>query len=374
MNKKFSYERYQRQVLLKELGEEGQQKLLDAKVLVVGAGGLGCPILQYLTAAGIGTIGIVDDDIVSIHNLHRQPLYGPDDVGVSKVVVATAVLHRQNPDVSFEVINERLTSGNALDILNRFDIIVDGTDNFATRYLVNDACVLLGKPLVFGAVLQFEGQVAVFDPNIGKEAANYRDLFPDPPKEDEVPNCADAGVIGVLPGIIGTLMASETIKWITGIGTPLISRMLTYNALQNQFYEFRITAQAGTRSKIPADAECFSNTDYVWLCAATETVPQIDIHTFEQLRRTTDIDIIDVREPGEKPEISAFQHRKRPLSLLSGLESLPGRDTIVVFCQSGKRSNQAVARLMNYWGDGKKIFSLTGGIEAWTKHQMTKTP
>lgn len=366
-------EKYQRQIILKELGETGQQKLLDAKVLVVGAGGLGCPILQYLTAAGIGTIGIVDDDIVSIHNLHRQPLYGPDDVGASKVVVAAAVLQKQNPDVLFEVFNQRLSSANALDILGRFDIIVDGTDNFATRYLVNDACVLLGKPLVFGAVLQFEGQVAVFDPDNGKAAANYRDLFPHPPKDDEVPNCADAGVIGVLPGIIGTLMASETIKWITGIGTPLVSRMLTYNALQNQFYEFRITPQAGTRSKIPADAECFSRTDYVWLCAASDTVPQIDIHTFEQLRRTTDIDIIDVREPGEKPEVNAFKHRKRPLSILPGLEALPGIDTIVVFCQSGKRSNKAVARLMADWGHGKKIFSLTGGIEAWTKHQMTKT-
>jgi len=236
MDKHVSYERYHHQMILKDFGEAGQQKLLQAKVLVIGAGGLGCPALQYLTAAGIGTIGIVDDDVVTLSNLHRQILYSTSDIGFLKAEKAAEKLRQLNPEISIIVYSERLTTQNALSIMKAYDVIIDGTDNFSTRYMINDACVLLQKPLVYGAVSQYEGQVAIF--NYKKEnlyeGVNYRDLFPYPPKDTEVLNCAEAGVLGILPGIIGTMQANETIKLITGIGKPLINRMLTFNALNNQ--------------------------------------------------------------------------------------------------------------------------------------------
>ena len=258
-----SYERYQRQIILKQFGEAGQQKLQQAKVLVVGAGGLGCPALQYLVAAGVGNIGIVDGDVVSLSNLHRQPLYTTFDIGFSKAEKAKHSLSKLNPEIFITAYNQRLTPQNALTILSAYDIILDATDNFASRYLINDACVMLNKILVFGAVSQFEGQVAVFN-CIGKNGTapvNYRDLFPTPPKDDEVLNCAEAGVLGVLPGIIGTMQANETIKLITGLGKPLINSLLTYNALHNSMYDVLLTAQPGTRQLIPATAHDFEQTD-----------------------------------------------------------------------------------------------------------------
>src|SRR6266498_4667320 len=252
MDKKELYERYQRQIILPEFGEEGQQKLLKAKVLVIGAGGLGCPILQYLAAAGIGIIGIMDDDVVALNNLHRQVLYSVNDIGSSKAYRAANILSQLNPKIKIIPYNERLTVQNALSLFNEFDIIIDGTDNFSTRYMINDACVLLNKPLVYGAISQFEGQVSVFR-NKNEENVNYRDIFPDPPREGEVLNCAEAGVLGVLPGIIGTMMANETIKLITGIGEPLIDQLFTYNALNNQVYQLNLSARKETRSLIPKD-------------------------------------------------------------------------------------------------------------------------
>ncbi len=358
-----TYDRYQRQMILKELGTAGQQKLLDAKVLVVGAGGLGCPILQYLAAAGVGTIGIVDDDRVAIHNLHRQPLYSTNDVGACKALVAAVVLQRLNPGIDIKVYNERLTVENALSIIEPYDIIVDGTDNFATRYMINDACVLMNKPLVYGAILQFEGQVAVFGPSPANSGVNYRDIFPDPPREDDVLNCAEAGVLGVLPGIIGTLMANETIKIITGIGTPLFDRVLTFNAMYNQFYELQINPRVETRSLIPASKDAFQKMDYNWLCASPG-VPEIAVDEFDKLLQSGNFDIIDVREPGEKPAVFEFEHRNIPLQDLKDL-AVPVCETIVVFCQTGKRSRKAARILTGEWGKAKKVYSLLGGIEAW---------
>src|SRR6187200_1774725 len=269
------YERYHRQIILPEFGEEGQQKLVLAKVLVIGAGGLGCPALQYLTAAGIGTIGIVDDDTVALNNLHRQVLYSVNDIDLSKAERATHILQQLNPGIKIISYNERLENKNALILFKEFDIIIDGTDNFSTRYLINDACVLLNKPLVYGAISQFEGQVSVFNPQPlqsaeSNEAVNYRDLFPEPPKEGEVLNCAEAGVLGVLPGIIGTMMANETIKLVTGIGEPLIEQLFTYNALNNQVYQLSLSSRKETRSLIPKNEKEFLKTDYEWLCKAPE--------------------------------------------------------------------------------------------------------
>jgi len=229
MDKEKLYERYQRQIILPDFGQEGQQKLLKAKILVIGAGGLGCPVLQYLAAAGVGTIGIVDDDVVAINNLHRQVLYSADDLGLSKAKRAAQILDQLNPGIRIIPYSERLTAQNALILFDEFDTIIDCTDNFSTRYMINDACVLMNKPLVYGAISRFEGQVAVFNfmRNGSDEAVNYRDLFPNPPREDEVLNCAEAGVLGPLAGIIGTMMANETIKLITGIGEPLANQLLT---------------------------------------------------------------------------------------------------------------------------------------------------
>ncbi|HMY37322.1 MAG TPA: molybdopterin-synthase adenylyltransferase MoeB, partial [bacterium] len=225
--------RYNRHLILKEFGLEGQQKLKSAKVLVIGAGGLGAPCLLYLTAAGVGTIGIVDFDTVDASNLQRQVLYTVDDVGKPKADTAAHRLKQLNPSVHFNTHREKLTSANALDIIRSYDIIADGSDNFQTRYLVNDACVLLNKPLIYASIFQFEGQVSVFnytDPS-GTLGPNYRDLFPTPPPPGMVPSCAEGGVLGVLPGIIGSMQASEAIKVITGIGTPLSGKLFLWNAL-----------------------------------------------------------------------------------------------------------------------------------------------
>ena len=233
MNEEIQYERYQRQLILKGFGVEAQSKLKAARVLVIGAGGLGCPIMQYLVAAGVGHIGIADHDTVSVSNLHRQILFGQEDVGRPKVEVVKLKMNVLNQDAVIETWQEKWTPSLCLAQFPLFDIIVDATDNFASRYMINDACVLLGKPLVFGAVSQFEGQVAVFNHVLenGNHSVNYRDLFPEPPASGEVLNCAEGGVLGVLPGMIGAMQATEVIKLITGLGKPLVNRLWNYNAL-----------------------------------------------------------------------------------------------------------------------------------------------
>ena len=364
------YERYHRQIILSEFGEASQRKLLQAKVLVIGAGGLGCPVLQYLTAAGVGTIGIVDDDTVALTNLHRQVLYSVNDIGLPKAERAASVLLGLNPEINIMPFNQRLTVENALELIRSFDIIIDGTDNFSTRYMINDACVLSEKPLVYGAISQFEGQVTIFNcrQKNNDKPVNYRDLFPQPPREDEVLNCAEAGVLGVLPGIIGTMMANETIKLITGLGEPLINRLFTYNALNNQVYELELAAREETRGLIPANEIRFKQMDYEWLCASSPSASEIDGDAFDELLENKPIDVIDVREPGEMPVVNEFYHQKIPLKQIG--ESVPDikSDTVVVFCQSGKRSKQAAILLSGIFGTTKKVYSLKGGIENWKKH------
>ncbi|MBL4654485.1 MAG: molybdopterin-synthase adenylyltransferase MoeB, partial [Bacteroidia bacterium] len=224
---------YQRHIILPEIGKKGQEKLINAKVLVVGAGGLGCPILSYLAAAGIGTIGIIDADVVDATNLHRQVLYGKDDIGKPKVEIAKKKLSQLNPFIQINIYQERLDSSNALKIFQDYDLIADGTDNFPTRYLINDACVISDKPFVFGSIFKFEGQVSVFNfkNKSGKKGPTYRCLFPEPPSPGSVPNCAEIGVMGVLPGIIGSMQANEVIKIFIGIGDVLNGKLLVYDSL-----------------------------------------------------------------------------------------------------------------------------------------------
>lgn len=370
MSKLAANQRYQRQISLKELGESGQQKLKNSKVLVVGAGGLGCPALLYLAGAGIGHIGIVDFDLVSLSNLHRQVLFSVHDIGLSKSLRAGDILGKLNPDIEIEVFNQKLDNSNALEILVGFDIILDGTDNFASRYLINDACVLLNKTLVYGAISRFEGQLAVFNKasTSAKIPANYRDLFPLPPADDEVLNCEEAGVIGVLPGIIGTMMANETIKLITGIGDPLLNPLLSFNSLNNQFFEIELLVKPETIKMIPENADSLKAFNYHWFC----TIPsnfELKHDDFERIMHEQDILIIDVREQGEEPLIADFKHIHIPLSHLK--EQIPDivAQTIVLFCQSGKRSSSAAEMLSKHYGQSRKIYSLKDGIAGWQKNK-----
>lgn len=369
----YPLERYGRQMLLNGFGEQGQRKLFNASVLVIGAGGLGCPVLQYLAVAGVGTIGIVDDDIVSLTNLHRQVLYTEKDLGLNKVDIAVNKLQAINSEIIVKGYVVHLTNQNALDLFKNFDLIIDGTDNFFSRYIINDACVLLGKPLIYGAISQFEGHIAVFNVRLNENqySSNYRDLFPEPPVVGTVLNCAQAGVIGVLPGIIGSLQANEAIKLITGIGKPLINSLFSYNSLTNETYQFDISSRKNTNTLIPTDAAAYKLFDYDGFCGtAAELADEIDVATFEKLLNTGSAEVIDVREKGELPIANGFQ--KIPLSQLK--EKIPNLkgEIIVVFCQTGSRSQQAAKLLSSTFGPSKKIYSLTGGILAWKTYKDGK--
>jgi adenylyltransferase/sulfurtransferase len=369
MSKPAENERYKRQISLKELGESGQQKLKNSKVLVVGAGGLGCPALLYLAGAGVGRIGIVDFDVVSMSNLHRQILFSVSDVGLPKSLRAGDILGQINPDIEIAVFNQKLSNTNALEIISDFDIILDGTDNFASRYMINDACVLLNKTLVYGAISRFEGQLAVFNTSsTAGISANYRDLFPLPPADNEVLNCEEAGVIGVLPGIIGTMMANETIKLITGIGEPLLNRLLTYNSLNNHFFDFELLVMPETAQMMPCGETEFKTFNYEWFCSLNLN-SELRIEDFELMMNEKDIQIVDVREPGEKPQVDDFNHIHIPLSRLR--QQIPDIEaqTIIVFCQSGKRSALAAEILNKHFGKSRKIFSLKDGIAGWQKNK-----
>ena len=256
--------RYQRQITLAEFGSQAQEKLAKAKVLVIGAGGLGCPALQYLVAAGVGYIGIADFDTVHLSNLHRQILFGQEDIGKKKVLVAKAKLIQLNDLVQIETYDLQWQQEHCIQYFPLYDVIIDATDNFSSRYLINDACVLLSKPLAFGAVNKFEGQVAVF--NSSNESCNYRDLFPTPPNNDEVANCAIAGVLGILPGVIGSMQATEVIKLITGIGVTLENQLLNYNALNQTIYTIRLTKNPAALEYMPSSLDAFLKTNYEVLC------------------------------------------------------------------------------------------------------------
>ena len=369
------YERYHRQIMLDEFGADSQENLNQAKVLVVGAGGLGCPALQYLAAAGVGTIGIVDFDFIELTNLQRQTLYSVDDIGKPKAKTAAEKLNAFNPEIQINFYNIKLCSKNTLELLSEYDLVIDGTDNFATRYLVNDACVILNKPLVYGAVLRFEGQIGVFnlaDPETTTKT-NYRDLFPEPPDPATVLSCSEAGVLGVMPGIIGTMQAAEAIKIITGIGRPLCNTIISYNVLNNLFYEFTITPSKKINSLIPKDEESFRNFDYEWFCGFRQEIHEITSPEFDALRIQEKINIIDVRELGELPEVDEFTFTQIPLSKFKeALENISIENKVVVFCQIGKRSLTAV-NLLNEKFPECAAFSLKGGIEGWKKYQYNKS-
>lgn len=356
--------RYSRHLILPEIGLAGQERLKAARVLLIGAGGLGSPAALYLAAAGVGTIGLIDFDVVDRSNLQRQVVHGTAAVGTSKLASARARLADLNPHVQVETIETRLAASNALEHLRGWDVVVDGSDNFPTRYLVNDACVLLRLPTVYGAVLRFEGQVSVFDAGRGP---CYRCLYREPPPPELVPSCAEGGVVGVVPGVIGSLQALEAIKLVTGVGIPLIGRLLLFDGMKLQFREITLAK----------DPDCV-------VCGAHPTVTQlIDYEAFCGVGAPQALDgeisapdadaargrdralvLLDVREPFEWDIVHVDGARHVPLRDLPGrLPELDGHAEVLVYCHHGTRSRQA-AELLRAAGFSK-VRSVRGGIDAW---------
>jgi adenylyltransferase/sulfurtransferase len=361
--------RYSRHLIMPEVGMEGQLKLKKAKVLLIGTGGLGAPLGLYLAAAGVGKLGLVDFDVVDFTNLQRQVTFGSSDVGKAKTEAARARLSNLNPDIDIQTFETKLMSENALEIFRDFDVIVDGTDNFPTRYLVNDACVLLGKPNVYGSIFRFEGQATIFGMPDGP---CYRCLYPEPPPPGLVPSCAEGGVLGVLPGIVGSIQAMETIKLIIGRGRTLVGRLLLFDALEMSFREFKLR-------KNPSCPICGGHPtirgliDYYEFCGVRgEEAPAADLKVPEiaprelkaRLDRGDDLFILDVREPHEY-QICNLKGHLIPLGELPRrVHELDSSREIVAHCRSGKRSAEAVDFLRK--AGFRKIHNLKGGILAWS--------
>jgi len=366
--------RYARHLTLPEVGVAGQQKIIAASVLCVGAGGLGSPIIAYLAAAGIGKLGIVDCDTVEVSNLQRQVLHGTEDVGRRKTESARDTVRSLNPNVEVVLHNVRLTSANALEIIAGYDIVVDGTDNFPTRYLVNDACVLSGKPNVYGSIFRFEGQASVFAPRLGGPC--YRCLFPEPPPPGSVPSCAEGGVLGVLPGVIGTIQATEILKLILGIGTTLLNRLLLFDALEMKFREL----------KLRRDPQCPACGDHPTITTLTDMAPVCDITgamnpdevTVQDMKKVLDdpalgIRVIDVREPDEQQIAHIKGVPLLPLSQLAArFGELDPNQAYYIHCKAGGRSMKALQFLREK--GFKKLRSVKGGILSWSAEIDPKVP
>ncbi len=363
------YDRYRRHLSLPEMGLEGQEKLLDSSVLLIGAGGLGCPLALYLAAAGVGRLGLVDNDTVDTSNLQRQILYRTDDVGRSKVAVAQERVHALNPDVEVIAYETQLSSDNALEIFADYDVVVDGTDNFPTRYLSNDACVLLGKPNVYGSIFRFEGQASVFDARTGP---CYRCLFPEPPPPGAVPSCAEGGVLGVLPGIIATIQATEAIKLLIGRGRSLSGRLLLYDALSMEFNEFQLKKDPDCPvcGESPSIKELIDYHGFCGLPGAGEEPEVAGIAASELqdcIEEREELLLLDVRGDDE------FERARIDGATLIPVEELAGRmheisswrsRPVVVMCHLGGRGERACRMLMQ---EGfASVKNLEGGIDAWS--------
>ena len=366
-------ERYSRHLIIPEFNIEGQRKLKNAKVLIVGSGGLGSPLLEYLTAAGVGQIGIVDFDIVDKSNLQRQVLFTVDDVGKPKVEAAKARLQAQNPFINIHTYNTRLTSENAIDIIKNYDVVADGTDNFPTRYLVNDACVLQGKVNVYASIFRFEGQVSVFNYKYENDerGPNYRDLFPTPPPPGLVPSCAEGGVLGVLPGILGSIQASEVIKVIAGIGDPLVGKLWLFDALtfETRTLKIRKNENNPLTGSNPTQTKLI---DYEQFCGIGDEVSsnenkvkEVTVYDLKNyLENHEDFELIDVREPYEY-EIANLGADLVPLgSISSYADNISRNKKVVIHCRSGKRSADAILKKKKKYGFSN-LYNLKGGILAW---------
>ena len=353
--------RYNRHIIIPEFGIEAQKKLKAAKVLVIGSGGLGSPLLLYLAAVGVGTLGIVDLDVVDDSNLQRQVLFGVQDIGTPKVEAAKIRLKQLNPHIKIKTYNTQFTSKNALEIIRDYDVVADGTDNFPTRYLVNDASVLAGIPNVYASIFQFEGQVSVFnytDKN-GTKGPNYRDLYPTPPEPGLIPNCAEGGVLGVLPGIIGSLQANEVIKVITGVGEPLSGRFFVFDALTFETRALKITKRANsTEIKELIDYEQFCG-----ISAIEKPVKEISTLELENwISNGEDFQIIDVRETSEYEQINIGAHLIPLGEVIARNHEIEREKKVVIHCRSGARSAKAIRQLEEIGFDN--LYNLKGGILA----------
>ena len=362
--------RYGRHIVLPDVGLEGQRTLKAARVLLVGAGGLGSPLALYLAAAGVGTLGLVDFDVVDASNLQRQVLHGTKDIGRSKLESARERIRDINPNVTVEPYETRLTSANALEILREYDVIVDGTDNFATRYLTNDACVLLGKPNVYGSIFRFEGQASVF---ATVDGPCYRCLYAEPPPPGLVPSCAEGGVLGVLPGIVGTIQATETLKLLLRIGEPLIGRLLLIDALAARFRTMQLERDpacpaCGTREireLIDYDEFCGAGSNGAAAATGTAVREITPADLAARLARRDALDLIDVREPYEWEIARIPGARLVPLGTLADtIDTLDRTRDIVLHCHKGIRSARAAEQLQA--AGFTRVWSLAGGIARWS--------
>ncbi|MCJ8154558.1 ThiF family adenylyltransferase [Chryseobacterium sp. SSA4.19] len=354
--------RYSRQVILPDFGISAQEKLAASSVLVVGAGGLGCPALQLLVSSGIGKIGIVDFDFVEIQNLHRQFLFDEKDIGLPKVIVAERYLKSKNPETEIEIFNEKLTAQNGIGIIQNYDVVADCTDNFTTRYLLNDACFILKKPLVYASIFRYEGQVAVFNVEKENQITNYRDLFPVPPNQNEVPNCNEAGVLPTHSSVIGTFQANEVIKLLTGSGDILIHKLLTFNTKNYQSMVFNFNGNE--KKSGPNTIEELQNFNYEEFChiyKSNEITSLTGLEIFLDQEKSI---LIDVREPDEQPRLESLQALEIPLaSLGQHLESLKPYDNICFVCASGIRSRKAMELIKNHFPE-KEIRHFPSGAKS----------
>jgi molybdopterin/thiamine biosynthesis adenylyltransferase/rhodanese-related sulfurtransferase len=363
--------RYSRHLMMPEVGPEGQNRLKAARVLCIGAGGLGSPAALYLVAAGVGKIGIVDFDDVDLSNLHRQLLHGTKDIGRKKLHSARDRLRDINPNVEVELHDCRFSSENASGIVADYDVVVDGCDNFPTRYLSNDVCVFARKPNVYGSIFRFDGQTTVFAPHLGGPC--YRCLFPEPPAAGTVPSCAEAGVLGVLPGIIGTMQAIEAIKLLLGIGEPLVGRLLHFDALKMKFREFNLRRdpQCPVCGEQPTITEPI---DYEQFCGVPTGVPTVSVNELKRkLEAREPVQLVDVREAFEHDIAKIDSARLIPLGELPDRLSELDRDRLtVVHCHSGMRSAQAVRFLRE--AGFENVFNLEGGIDKWSDEIDSRVP
>ena len=369
--------RYARHITLPEVGIAGQQRLKAGSVLCIGAGGLGSPLLLYLAAAGVGRIGVVDDDLVEPSNLQRQVIHGTGTVGQAKTSSARSRIKDLNPFCRVEEHGVRLSASNALELVSAYDVVVDGTDNFASRYLINDACVLTKRPFVYGSVQRFEGQVSVF--NLGSESPDYRDLVPEPPPQGLVPSCADGGVMGVMPGLIGLIQAAEVIKLITGIGTPLDGRLLLVDGLSMRFREL-------TLRRRPSRAPIEKLIDYQAFCTAGDSISGETSNLMKSisvvelkalLDQNQDLALIDVRNPAEVEVAVIAGSELIPLSTLESeevierIQAIAASQTVYVHCKLGGRSAKAVELLASH---GIDAVNVEGGIDAWSEQIDPSVP
>jgi adenylyltransferase/sulfurtransferase len=370
--------RYSRHLIMPEVGLDGQKKLKGARVLAIGAGGLGSPLAVYLAAAGVGTIGMVDDDVVDDSNLQRQILYGVSSVGRPKLQAAAERLRDMNPNVRVVPHETRLSSENALEIFRDYDIVADGTDNFPTRYLVNDACVLTGKPNVYASIFRFEGQASVF---WAEKGPCYRCLYAEPPPPGLVPSCAEGGVLGILPGLLGVVQATETVKLILGSGEPLIGRLLLVDALSMSFRELKLRKNpdcpvCGPRPTITelVDYEAFCGIPQEEARMAGSRIPEVTVQELQAMRqRGEEFVLVDVREPHEIAICSFPESVKIPLGTLpQNLNRLSTADEIVVHCKMGGRSAKAVQFLQQ--AGFRKVKNLAGGIDRWAREIEPSMP